>query len=398
MGSYKLYQLIAFFVMKYSYKIINVQGQKADEIFLINPSHNYYPLIRLTIASIEQVTFEKDRLHELVFVLFKSFKIRQGRFLDVHVRKDEILAHEEFDSIAIDTDYYAGPDLSDIYPGIKYVVHEVSDPDLAIKDIVDELANYSKVNKEQKRKLRFNDIPIVTYVTMGICIVLFIIGLILQNGHNAVDVWIALGANYKTFTVGLMQFWRLITSGFLHSSIFHLLFNMISLFSLGTFLERKIGTKKFFIALYGSLIVSSLTSLAFSDNTVSLGISGGLYGLFAIYLVNGLYSRTLNNAGTFQVIFINLILNFMGGVDIYAHIGGFVAGIIFYYFLNNKSSIFIYLCILVVLIWRVYFTDNKYTIYGGTDMAVTDVYEDMGFGGYAESLRERLYVVWRDNQ
>ena len=66
MGSYKLYQLIAFFVMKYSYKIINVQGQKADEIFLINPGHNYYPLIRLTIASIEQVTFEKDRLHGCV--------------------------------------------------------------------------------------------------------------------------------------------------------------------------------------------------------------------------------------------------------------------------------------------------------------------------------------------
>ncbi len=398
MESYKLYQLISFFVMKYSYKIINVQGQKSDEIFLIAPDHAYYPLIRLTLASIEQVTFEKDRLHQLVDIMFKSFRIRQGRFLDIHVHRDEILEHEEFDSIAIDIGYYAGPDLNDIYPGIKYVVHEVSNPQLAIKDIVDELSEYSKVSQQQKKKMRFNDVPIVTYVTIAICCVFYLLSMVLARDHTSIDVMIALGANYKTFTVGLAEFWRLITCGFLHSGIFHLIFNMISLFSLGTFLERQIGSKKFALSLYGSLIIASLTSLAFSDNTVSLGISGGLYGLFAIYLINGLYSHSLNNATAFQVIFINLILNFMGGVDFYAHIGGFVAGIIFYYFLNNKSSILIYLCILLTLVWRVYLTDDKYTIYGGTDMAVTEVYEDSGLKGYAESLRERLYVVWEDNQ
>ena len=63
--SYKIYQLISFFVMNHSYKIINISSQKADEVFLINPDHNYYPMIRLTLSSIEQVTFDKSMLLNL---------------------------------------------------------------------------------------------------------------------------------------------------------------------------------------------------------------------------------------------------------------------------------------------------------------------------------------------
>lgn len=395
--SYKLYQLMHFFVMKFSYKILNVQGQKNDELFLISPSHSLYPLIRITLSSIEQVTFDKDRLHMITDNIFYQMHIKTGRLLDIHIFQDEILDHEEFDSIALDLDYYAGLELNDIYPGIKNVLHKVADPSKEIEHIMRDLAEYSKASNVQKKKIKRHDLPIVTYVTIAICLIFFILTYLLERNYTSVDSLIALGANYKTFTVGLHEFWRLLTSGFLHSGIFHLIFNMLSLYSLGRIMEPSMGSLKFALTLFGSLIVASLTSLAFSDNTISVGLSGGLYGLFAIYLINAYYSHTLSSQGAIQVILINVLINFMGGVDFMAHIGGLIAGIVFYFIFLKKQNVIIYLCLLVVLIWRVYILKTPYTIYGGTDLAVVEIYRDLGLEGHADRIQSELFTVWSEN-
>ena len=52
---YKLYQLLSFFVMKFSYKSAQVPNMKKEEMWLFNPTHRFYPIIRLTLNSIEQV-------------------------------------------------------------------------------------------------------------------------------------------------------------------------------------------------------------------------------------------------------------------------------------------------------------------------------------------------------
>lgn len=397
-NSYLVYQLLSFFVMKFSYKIMNLPSQKAEEIFLINPTNRMYPLIRLTTASIEQVIFEKERLHETVDSVFVSLRMTEGRFLDIHVSDDIISNDEEFDSIAINVDHYSGPDLSDIYPGIKNAVHPVNDANTEIAGILSQLSSYSKTEVKQKRKIKIQDKPIVTYVTMAVCVIMYVITYFLENKYGSVNSLIFLGANYKTFTVGLNEVWRLVVCGFLHGSLWHLLLNMLSLYSLGNVLERGIGSLKYAAVLFGSLLAASLTSLAFGDNSVSVGISGGLYGLFAMYLVNSFYNHTLNNYAAMQVIVINLCINFMSGVDFMAHIGGLVAGIIFYFFLSDKRSIVLFICMIAILTYKVYFKASRYTIYGGTDMQVVEMYEDLGFKNHAEKTLENLIEVWGENQ
>src|ERR1035437_5462486 len=96
-------------------------------------------------------------------------------------------------------------------------------------------------------KVNFN----FTYLFLGICIVLFIISWIpnfLSGGSLDANstLLINLGANYVDL-VNLGQYWRLITSVFLHASVIHIAFNMYALLNIGPFVESYFSRRKFFI-------------------------------------------------------------------------------------------------------------------------------------------------------
>ena len=391
---YKIYQLLSFFVMKFSYRTLNVPNMKKDEIWLVNPSHKYYPLIRITVNSIEQVMFEENRIRETIDLVFNRAKIKEGRYLDLHIYKDEILANELFDSVAIEENYYSGIELNDIYPGIHSVVHQVANPDLEIKEILSELNEYSKKSIAQKRQLKVN-IPVITGFTIIICVLMYILSYFLGIKYGDINTAIVLGANYKMFTVGLNEFYRVITCGFLHSSVIHLLMNMLSLYTLGNTLEKEIGSLRFALILFGSVIVGSLVSLMFNENIVSLGISGGLYGLFGVYLMIAYKNNSYHNSAFTRILAINLAINFMGGVDFYGHLGGLVAGIIFYYFLSNrKEALLLYAFLVIVLSFKVFTVNKIEPKYAGTDMEVVEVYQDLGLERHATNVRNKLFEVY----
>ena len=392
---YKLYQLLSFFVMKFSYKSAQVPNMKKEEMWLFNPTHRFYPIIRLTLNSIEQVDFEATRIDETVALINKRFKTN-GRFLDIHIGHDTILEKERYDSVALDIDYYDGIELSDYYPGLKNVLHPVSDPNLEIREIISEINGYTIKAKTQRRNLKEKR-PYVTYATLIICVLMYLVSYYLSQNYGEVNTYIFLGANYEMFTVGLWQFWRLVTAAFLHGGIMHLLMNMLSLYVMGPYLERELGSLKFGIMLYGSVILASLTSILFGGNGVSVGLSGGLYGLMAIYLLIGYKNHTLNNYATMQIVLINVLINFLGGVDVYAHIGGFIAGVILYYAMfENPLFTALFSFILVIFIAKVYMTDLIEPKYGGTDTKVIAMYRDFGMNGYADFLEERLYDVYQN--
>ena len=393
---YKIYQLLSFFVLKFSYKTLNLPNAREDELWLINRNHEFYPLIRLTTNSIEQVMFEKERIDGVISLVFKQLKINRGRFLDVHITKDEVLSTEIYDSVALEDHYYSGLALNDIYPGIGNVVHNVENGNLEIQEISNEIATYMKQARAQKRNLKVN-LPIVTSVSIIISAFFFLITFLLSKSYGQINTLVALGANYQMFTVGLDQFWRLLISGFLHANIFHLLMNMMALYNLGTAMEKEIGSAKFALVLYGSVLAGSLFSLTFHENTISVGMSGGLYGLLGVYIMTAYKHGDLRNPAITRTIFINLLINFVNGVDFYAHIGGLVAGIMFYYILNNRKEMYaIYLIFVMILSFKSFTIKEIYPKYGGTDFAVTEIYRNMGLTGYADKLDAKLYEVYQE--
>jgi rhomboid protease GluP len=129
------------------------------------------------------------------------------------------------------------------------------------------------------------------------------------------------------------EYWRLLTSMFLHISYMHLFFNCYALFVIGTELERILGWGRFLVIYLLSGLFGSLASYAFSPN-LSAGASGAIFGLIgALAAFFTLHRQQLGAWGQRRLIniailvVINLFLGFtQPGIDNMAHLGGLVSG------------------------------------------------------------------------
>ena len=82
------------------------------------------------------------------------------------------------------------------------------------------------------------------------------------------------------------DYWRLVTSGFLHAGLLHLLFNMYALYVLGTLLEPAVGRLRFGVIYAVSLLAGSLGALVgVSAEQVTVGASGAIVGLMGAAFV-----------------------------------------------------------------------------------------------------------------
>ena len=86
------------------------------------------------------------------------------------------------------------------------------------------------------------------------------------------------GANQGALTIG-HEWWRLVTSMFLHGGLVHLAVNMVSLLYLGRVAHFRFGPGAFLLSYFVGGIAGSLLSLAVNANRVSIGASGAIFGL-----------------------------------------------------------------------------------------------------------------------
>ena len=149
-------------------------------------------------------------------------------------------------------------------------------------------------------------------------------------------------ANFALFAPSVTngQWWLLITAGFLHGSIIHLLFNVYILWVLGSQLESIVGKAKFIIIYFGSLLGGSLASYLFSPfGSYSIGASGAIFGLMGAMLVVG-RERNLDISQITTLVVINVVIGFvLSGIDWRAHLGGLAAGAFITWVLINATSL-----------------------------------------------------------
>lgn len=125
------------------------------------------------------------------------------------------------------------------------------------------------------------------------------------------------------------EWWRILSSGFLHGGFIHLGLNMFVLYILGRLIEPAIGTKRmvaiYFVSLFGGSFGALLLSEPFA-NTV--GASGAIYGLFAATLLVARdrgFDQMVSQLGFWLIL--NLVLTFsVSGISIGGHIGGLIGG------------------------------------------------------------------------
>ena len=187
--------------------------------------------------------------------------------------------------------------------------------------------------------------PIVTGVIVAINIIIFALMYIIGKGSEDTDTLVTFGANIPALIRG-GDYYRLISSGFLHIGVIHILCNMYSLVILGPNIEHFYGKIKYILIYLFSMIIASLFVIVFqNDYSVSAGASGAIFGLLGSLLYFGYHYRGyLGNQVIGQiipVIIINLVIGFISpGISNAAHIGGLIGGICVSFMLgiNDKED------------------------------------------------------------
>jgi membrane associated rhomboid family serine protease len=126
------------------------------------------------------------------------------------------------------------------------------------------------------------------------------------------------------------EWYRLVGGGFLHAGLGHIAFNMVALYFLGRLLEPAIGTPRFVGVYVASLLGGAFGALLLSPDSLTIGASGAIFGLFGAAFVIARGRGLDAVAGTIGVILlINLAFSFGAAhISLGGHLGGLVAGVV----------------------------------------------------------------------
>ena len=324
--------LINYFITEENYKPMIIHGIN-DEIWLENLDNNY-KIVRIVshhIHNKEQLDFDKFKLSKIVKQVKRktlSFKVKVlSIYTDIEDEKilnnDDVLITKEKD--------INNPKLVSAFPDIVEKTNRKED---GLEYFIKVTDNINKKNEKRNKiaeKIFSYKQPIVTYIIMAICIILFIL-MELSGGSTNSQTLLKYGANLDVL-VKNGEYYRLFTCIFLHIGIMHLLCNMYSLYIIGREVENLFGKIKYIIIFILSGIFGSIMSLAFTHNTISAGASGAIFGLLGALLYFGMHYRTYLGESIkrsiIPIIVVNLIIGFFAeGIDLAAHIGGLVGGIL----------------------------------------------------------------------
>ena len=157
-------------------------------------------------------------------------------------------------------------------------------------------------------------------------------GIMVPNG----EVLIRLGSNYTPLTMS-GEWWRLLTSTFLHFGVVHLAFNMWALWAFGVLAERLFGSARYLLIYLTAGVTGSLASFLWHPFVNGAGASGAIFGVLGSLLAFFLRSdqgipksvvkRQRNSAGIFIAYSLLNGARFRG-IDNAAHLGGLVAGLL----------------------------------------------------------------------
>lgn len=131
------------------------------------------------------------------------------------------------------------------------------------------------------------------------------------------------------YALGFGQYWRLLSSGFMHFGLLHIVFNMYALWVLGRDVEVALGSTRYLVVYLLSLLAGSATVVWFSaPDTATAGASGAIFGLLGAELVLVLATKA-ELSGIVTVIMLNVVIGItQPGISVQAHLGGFVAGFV----------------------------------------------------------------------
>ena len=320
--------LVHYFITEKDYNPVIIHGI-ADEIWLENMESDY-KIIRIVshhIHNNEQLGFDKFKLNQIV----KKLKLKTLTFkmnvLNIYTDLGDNVNLQDKDVFVADEDDIKNNTLIEIFPDIvEKTKHDDNGINYFLK-ITDNLNSTTAKKNRINDKIFSKKYPLITYILMGINILIFIYMLI----GNYEEIIMKYGMYTPYVKMG--EYYRLFTCMFLHANFVHLICNMYSLYVIGPQVESFFGKWKYLFIYLVSGICGSILSMTFSQTALSVGASGAIFGLLGSLLYFGNHYRaylgTVIRSQVLPIIILNLVLGFMSsGIDNFAHIGGLLGGML----------------------------------------------------------------------
>lgn len=328
-------KLLHYFITEKNYSPVIVHGVQ-NEIWLENMD-NEIRIVRIAMGYIhnkEQLDYDDFKVNRLVKqIKLKTFTYKMKSLtlyldlnpdIDIEYNKTNIGIKVKTENSLIKDEninkYF--PDMKD---KLKFTLegeklYEKINNDIYLKN----MEETNKINDLFKPKK-----PVVTNILLAIMTLFMIVMTVIGNGTTDTKTLYLFGALINDGNPV-----RLFTSMFIHIGILHFLMNAWALNILGKQVENFYGHGKTLIIFLYSGIVGNLVSLLFlGESTISAGASGAIFGLMGALLYFAINQRTYMGEALkkeiLPVIIINLVFGMMlPSINMYAHIGGLISGII----------------------------------------------------------------------
>ena len=176
----------------------------------------------------------------------------------------------------------------------------------------------------------------LTYSIIFLNVLVYLVTALASNSivDMNLEVLVDKGALFGPLTIFNGEWWRLVTAMFLHGGMTHLLMNMFSLYLIGRGAEMYFDTKSYLSIYLFSGLIGGLVSLNVHPDSVGVGASGAIFGVFGALAgfflahrdkIEGQSKAFMKDFGI--IIGINLVIGFsIPQVDVSAHMGGLLVG------------------------------------------------------------------------
>lgn len=332
-------KIIHYLITNEDYNPIIIKGVDG-EVWLEN-KNGPYSIIRLVTKHIhneEQFSFDKAKTKAIASQIKRKTLDLSMNILSIYLDSDTDIYNDDnnkFINILVkeDNDFKNNEYVEKYYKKIKDKFNYNEQGFDLISKLTSDIARENIKESEKREKIMQNKKPIITISLIIINVIVFALMYLIGNGSLNTQTLINFGANYLPLTKS-GEYYRLLTSAFLHIGIIHLALNMYSLFVVGTSIEYFYGKIKYLlIYLYSALIGSLFTVILSSNNTVAAGASGAIFGLLGAMLYFGYHYRVylsgVIKSQIIPLIILNLAIGFMAtSINNLAHIGGLIGGIL----------------------------------------------------------------------
>lgn len=399
-------QLLTFLVTHQNYQIVTLKDNKANEYWLINPLNKKYPVIRLSSELCTDISPMETYLKSVHQVIMNATGAR-GDLLLMNTNKESLnIVHGSIQQVVIVPDQPIDPQLLTMFAGIDNACRKVENNRDEFLKCVKRLEMKAMNEARQRRKIPFSEMPKITLTVIAICVIMFIlVNLLSLVSGELTSSAIFLGAYYKMSVVSSFEYWRLLTAGFVHADIFHLLMNMMALFNLGFYCEKRYTKRQFLLILLAGIIGGNVFVFIGDANIAGLGISGGLFGLLGAYIVSlcadGSIKDRMVRVNLTSTIMMNLFISMLPNISLMAHLGGFIVGGLLAFImidvkrwetlrLHTRNAFILLVLGLCLLIPKVQRVDPFYPM---TDAILITTAEKLNLDGYADYLKQNFIKI-----